>query len=199
MKLVLASVGRMKAGAEQTLFERYTDRIRPLLKPMGLTGFVSLECSEARMSDAAGRRREEARCLCDRIGLACDGGLVGGSAGRGRRSRQKSVRTGRVTKSGRAVKSGGSDLKLIVLDERGQHFTTRAFADQLVRFRAQETAQLVFVTGGADGIDPDLKARADLLWSLSRLTFPHMLARVILAEQIYRALSLGVGHPYHRD
>lgn len=198
MKLVLASVGRMKAGAEQTLFDRYADRIKPLLRPMGLTGLVSLECSEARQSDAAGRRREEARCLCDRIGLAGDGALATGRAGQGRAGRGRRSKR-KPAAAGRAMKAERDDLKLIALDERGQHFTTRAFADQLVRFRAQETAQLVFVIGGADGIDPDLKTRADLLWSLSRLTFPHMLARVILAEQIYRALSLGVGHPYHRD
>jgi 23S rRNA (pseudouridine1915-N3)-methyltransferase len=58
---------------------------------------------------------------------------------------------------------------------------------------------VAFVIGGADGLAPDLKAGADLLWSLSSLTLPHGLVRVILAEQLYRAATMLSGHPYHRE
>ena len=58
---------------------------------------------------------------------------------------------------------------------------------------------IAFIIGGADGLDDSIKSRADLLWSLSPLTLPHGLVRVVLAEQLYRASSLLSGHPYHRD
>lgn len=86
----------------------------------------------------------------------------------------------------------------VVLDERGRSLTTRALAEQLGRWRG-EGRDLVFVIGGADGLAPRIKQNAALLWSLSSLTLPHGLVRVILAEQLYRAGSLLAGHPYHRD
>lgn len=87
---------------------------------------------------------------------------------------------------------------LVALDEHGRQLTTTELADLLSRWM-QEGAQPCFVIGGADGLDASLKARADLLLGLSRLTLPHGLARVLLAEQLYRAVSLLKGHPYHRE
>jgi 23S rRNA (pseudouridine1915-N3)-methyltransferase len=87
---------------------------------------------------------------------------------------------------------------LIALDEHGRQLTTAELADLLSRWM-QEGAQPCFVIGGADGLDASLKSRADLLLGLSRLTLPHGLARVMLAEQLYRSISLLKGHPYHRD
>jgi 23S rRNA (pseudouridine1915-N3)-methyltransferase len=58
---------------------------------------------------------------------------------------------------------------------------------------------VAFIIGGADGLAPDIKKGASLLWSLSPLTLPHALVRVVLAEQLYRAASLLAGHPYHRE
>ncbi|MFZ9149977.1 MAG: 23S rRNA (pseudouridine(1915)-N(3))-methyltransferase RlmH, partial [Burkholderiales bacterium] len=75
---------------------------------------------------------------------------------------------------------------------------TRTLADHLERWRNDGRDNL-FVIGGADGLDESIKSRADLLWSLSPLTLPHGLVRVVLAEQLYRASSLLSGHPYHRD
>lgn len=87
---------------------------------------------------------------------------------------------------------------LVALDEHGRQLTTTELADLLSRWM-QEGAQPCFVIGGADGLDASLKSRADLLLGLSRLTLPHGLARVMLAEQLYRAVSLLKGHPYHRE
>jgi 23S rRNA (pseudouridine1915-N3)-methyltransferase len=87
---------------------------------------------------------------------------------------------------------------LVALDERGTQFTTRAFAAWL-KARMQEGDDLVFVIGGPDGLAPEVLARSRLRWSLSQLTLPHQLVRVLLAEQLYRAVSLLANHPYHRD
>jgi len=87
---------------------------------------------------------------------------------------------------------------LIALDERGTELSTRELAAWL-ETRMQEGEDLAFVIGGPDGLAPEVLARSKLRWSLSRLTLPHALARVLLAEQLYRAHSLLAGHPYHRD
>jgi len=82
--------------------------------------------------------------------------------------------------------------RLVALDERGKDLTTKQFAALL----GEPTA---FVIGGADGLDPAIKARATLLMRLSALTLPHALAQVVLCEQLYRAATLLTGHPYHRE
>ena len=86
---------------------------------------------------------------------------------------------------------------LVTLDERGKDFTTEALACQLARWRDDGLA-IALVIGGANGLAPEVKARARLSLRLSSLTLPHALARVLLAEQLYRAWSLLAGHPYHR-
>jgi len=87
---------------------------------------------------------------------------------------------------------------VVALDEKGSPWSTREFASRLERWRAS-TSALSFVIGSADGLDDGFKARAAARFSLSALTLPHALVRVVLAEQIYRAASLLAGHPYHRD
>lgn len=86
----------------------------------------------------------------------------------------------------------------VMLDEHGRSFPTRGLADHLERWR-REGRDVAFVIGGADGLDPQLKSGADLLWSLSPLTLPHGLVRVLLAEQLYRASAILANHPYHRE
>ena len=86
---------------------------------------------------------------------------------------------------------------LIALDERGKDWTTQQFADQLQRWR-DSADDIAFVIGGADGLDTELKQQARTLLRLSSMTLPHALARVMLAEQLYRAASMLAGHPYHR-
>ena len=94
-----------------------------------------------------------------------------------------------------AVPPGGVK---VALDERGKTVTTRAFADRLKYWMAHGS-DVCFLIGGADGLDNAVKDKADLVLSLSRLTMPHALVRVVLAEQLYRAVSIIRNHPYHRD
>jgi 23S rRNA (pseudouridine1915-N3)-methyltransferase len=87
---------------------------------------------------------------------------------------------------------------VVALDERGQPWTTRSLADHLGRWR-DEARDVAFVIGSADGLAPAVKRAAAAVVALSALTLPHGLVRVLLAEQIYRAVSLLSGHPYHRE
>ncbi|HVG04276.1 MAG TPA: 23S rRNA (pseudouridine(1915)-N(3))-methyltransferase RlmH [Burkholderiaceae bacterium] len=89
------------------------------------------------------------------------------------------------------------DAWLIALDEHGKDWTTQQFADQLRRWR-DFAHDIAFAIGGADGLDPGLKNEARTLLRVSSMTLPHALARVVLAEQLYRAASILAGHPYHR-
>ena len=91
-----------------------------------------------------------------------------------------------------------ADCVTVVLDERGRACTTRELAQRLEQWQA-ESRDLAFIVGGADGLDPALRSDAHSLWSLSPLTLPHGLVRVIVAEQLYRAVSILGNHPYHRD
>lgn len=86
----------------------------------------------------------------------------------------------------------------ILLDEHGQQFSSIELAAAIGKWR-QSGKTPCFIIGGADGIDDALRATADVTWSLSALTFPHALARVIVAEQVYRAWSINNQHPYHRE
>lgn len=86
----------------------------------------------------------------------------------------------------------------VVLDERGAGWSTRELAERIARWR-EFGRDVGFIIGGADGTAAALKEEADLLWSVSPLTLPHGLVRIVLAEQLYRAVSLLSGHPYHRE
>lgn len=95
----------------------------------------------------------------------------------------------------RAIPDGAA---LVVLDERGQMLSSPEFAARIAGFR-DAARDLAFVIGGTDGIDPGLRSRADLAVSFGRMVWPHMLVRVMLAEQIYRATTILAGSPYHRE
>ncbi len=88
--------------------------------------------------------------------------------------------------------------RLVALDEHGREVSTRDLADLLARWMA-DGRDVALVIGGADGLAANLLERAELKLALSRLTLPHALARVLLAEQMYRAISLLNNHPYHRE
>ena len=86
----------------------------------------------------------------------------------------------------------------LALDERGKTLSSPEFARKLSNWRDEGRSDLAIFIGGADGIAPDLRARADLSNSFGKMVRPHMLARVMLAEQLYRATSILAGTPYHR-
>lgn len=85
-----------------------------------------------------------------------------------------------------------------IMDERGKVMTSPSFADQLGGWRDQGRQDVAFVIGGADGLDPTFRAKADAALSFGKMVWPHMLVRVMLSEQLYRAASILSGSPYHR-
>jgi 23S rRNA (pseudouridine1915-N3)-methyltransferase len=98
----------------------------------------------------------------------------------------------------RMLKSAAKGARLMALDERGEQLDTRQLARRLSRWMG-EGRDLALMIGGPDGLAPACLRAAEERWSLSRLTLPHGLVRIVVAEQIYRAWSLFSGHPYHRD
>lgn len=89
--------------------------------------------------------------------------------------------------------------RLITLDERGSLITSPEFAQKLRHWADTGTDHAAFVIGGADGIDPSLRARADFSISFGKMVWPHMMVRLMLAEQLYRAATILAGSPYHRE
>lgn len=116
------------------------------------------------------------------------------------------ARRGKNDKSKNAMAAEGEqilvkidrDEQLVLLDERGKQLTSPTLAARLAEWQA-DGRDLCFVIGGPDGVSAACRERANFIWSLSDLTLPHGLARVLFAEQMYRAWSLQVGHPYHRE
>ncbi len=99
----------------------------------------------------------------------------------------------------RAALARRADKPVIVaLDEHGQSLDTAGFARQLARWREAGESEIAFLIGGADGLDQDLLRGSDLRLALGPMTWPHMLVRGLLAEQLYRAQQIAAGHPYHR-
>lgn len=95
----------------------------------------------------------------------------------------------------RAMPQGAT---LVTLDERGDVVSSPEFANRLAGWRDMGRSDVVFVIGGADGIAPSLRSRADWSLSFGRMVWPHMMVRVMLAEQLYRAAQILAGTPYHR-
>lgn len=98
-----------------------------------------------------------------------------------------------------ALKPHLADSHVIACDERGKARASRAFADEIAALRDRGVRRLVFLIGGADGLDPTLVAAAQGTLAFGPQTWPHALARVMVAEQIYRAASILAGSPYHRE
>jgi len=110
--------------------------------------------------------------------------------------------------SGEALKNAEAELllsgipekaKVVVLDEHGDTLSSRELAGKLQAWQNSGTDTVAFLIGGADGHGEKVKKRANLTLSFGRMTLPHFLMRVVLAEQIYRAQTILDGHPYHRD
>lgn len=159
MRLVLVSVGRMKAGPERLLFERYGKRLADGSRSAGFTGFDAREFDKSRARSAEMRQADEANAILS------------------------------------AVPRGGA---LTALDERGQPLTSEAFAAEIGAARDAGRSAYVVAIGGPDGLDGSLRAAASRIVSFGAMTWPHQLVRVMAAEQLYRALTILAGHPYHR-
>ena len=123
--------------------------------------------------------------------------------------RLDAIATAQRSKSGKAsdakdtegVKVLGNirpDDFVVLLDERGKALSSRELGQHLTEWQSAGR-DLCFVIGGPDGVSKECQARANFSWSLSRMTLPHGLARVMFGEQLYRAWTLTQGHPYHRD
>jgi len=91
------------------------------------------------------------------------------------------------------------DDYVVLLDENGTQLSSSELADILDALDMQTTKRVVFIIGGAYGVTNELKRRADVIWSLSALTFPHQLVRLLLVEQLYRANTIRRGEPYHHE
>lgn len=159
MKLLIAAVGKLKAGPERELYQRYSERTNQAGRRVGLGPLEIVELPESRAAAARTRMGEEAAKLLEH--------------------------------------TGDSDFR-IVLDETGKALTSRAFADALQGARDRGMRRTSFLIGGADGHGAAAREAANIVLSLSTMTLPHGLARIVLVEQIYRAVTLIAGHPYHR-
>lgn len=114
-----------------------------------------------------------------------------------KRAAGKNSRVVQEAEAKRILEACGKDY-IVALDERGAEVTTLQLADRIKQWlgNGRDVSLLI---GGADGLHPDLKKSADWLWSLSKLTLPHGMVRIVLSEQLYRAWSVINNHPYHRE
>jgi 23S rRNA (pseudouridine1915-N3)-methyltransferase len=144
VKLIVAAVGRLKAGPLRELQDEYLKRLA------AAASLVEVE-ERRKLPDL---RRREAELLLG------------------------------------AVPSG---MRVVALDERGRSLTSPDFARRL-----GDLGEAAFLLGGADGLDESVRTRADVVLALGAMTWPHLLARVMLLEQLYRATTILAGHPYHR-
>lgn len=159
MRLLLLSVGRLKAGPERELVARYEGRAATAARAARLAGFESREIDESRARRPDDRKAEEGKAL---LSLLPPGAF------------------------------------LIACDERGEAMTSPAFAREIGRARDAGVPTLALALGGPDGHAPSLLAAARLTLAFGAMTWPHQLARVMAAEQLYRAIAILSGHPYHR-
>lgn len=159
MRITIASIGRIKAGADRDLLARYVDRARKSGPSLGFSGPEIIELAESRASRAQDRKQAEAEALLAALPERCI---------------------------------------VVALDERGKTMPSEDFANRIGRWRDDGISDIAFVIGGPDGHGEALIARADMKLSFGAMTWPHQLVRILLAEQIYRAMSILAGHPYHR-
>jgi 23S rRNA (pseudouridine1915-N3)-methyltransferase len=160
MRLLIAAVGRLKAGPERELLERYVERANAAGRAVSLAPLEIAEIAESQARRPADRMAEEA------------------------------------TKLESVIPRGA---QRIVLDSGGRNLTSEDFAAKLAVFRDRGASAVAFVIGGADGLTKEATVSADLTISFGAATFPHQIVRILLAEQIYRAITILSGHPYHRS
>lgn len=159
MRLIVAAIGRLKAGPERELAERFRDRVAKAGRAVGLRDIEIVEIRESKAADVARRVLEESIALANII-------------------------------PERAV--------LVALDETGENLDSGSFTGVLRSWRDAGRPAAVFCIGGADGLGEDVRRRADLKLAFGTATWPHQLVRIMLLEQLYRAVTILAGHPYHR-
>lgn len=159
VRIVLAAVGKLKAGPDRDLFERYWERLEASGRKLGVSGVRVVELPESRAAATAERKADEAA---------------------------------------RLLKAIGAGVSVIALDEGGKSLTSQAFAAHVRRTLDGSIPELAILIGGPDGHGPAVLERANLVLNLGTMTLPHGLARIVIAEQLYRATTLLAGHPYHR-
>ncbi|PLW76414.1 23S rRNA (pseudouridine(1915)-N(3))-methyltransferase RlmH [Cohaesibacter celericrescens] len=159
MKLILAAIGRQKAGPETELALRYQDRAKKAGRTLGLAGPEIVEYSESRARSTGERKTQEA----DQLLKALPAGCI-----------------------------------IVALDEHGQNMSSESFAKLIDKHRNGGSPAMAFVLGGPDGHGQPLLDQAHVKLALGSMTWPHQIARVLLTEQIYRAITILTGHPYHR-
>ena len=109
------------------------------------------------------------------------------------------VKITELPESGGRLPPPAENSVTILLDEKGEQLGSQAFARKLEQWRDQGRREARFLIGGADGFDDEARAGADLLIAFGKATWPHLLARAMLAEQLWRATSILANHPYHRE
>jgi 23S rRNA (pseudouridine1915-N3)-methyltransferase len=159
MRLIVAAIGRLKAGPDRELAERFRDRVAKAGRAVGLRDIEIVEIRESKAADVARRVLEESIALANVI-------------------------------PERAI--------VVALDQTGENLDSGSFTGLLRSWRDGGRPAAVFCIGGADGLGQDLKRRADLTLAFGAATWPHQLVRIMLMEQLYRAVTILAGHPYHR-
>ena len=160
MRLIVAAIGRLKAGAERELAERYRDRVAKAGRAVGLRDIEIVEIRESRAPEVARRILEESIALANIV---------------------------------------PERAAVVALDSGGDNLDSGAIAGALRSWRDAGRPAAVLVIGGADGLGAELKRRADLTLAFGAATWPHQLVRIMLLEQLYRAVTILSGHPYHRE
>ena len=159
MRIIVAAVGRLKAGPETELAERYRKRAAQTGRNLGWRDVEIIEIRESRATEPAKRMLEESIALTT------------------------------IIPQGATV---------VLLDSRGDSLDSASIAAQFTKWGDNGKPAVVFVIGGADGLAPSLRDKAQLRLSFGTATWPHQLVRVMLLEQLYRASTILTGHPYHR-
>lgn len=159
MLIAIAAVGKLKAGPERELFDRFMARATEAGGKLGLS-FAIREFPESRARSATARKAQEATAIV--------AGIPSGAI-------------------------------VAALDATGKTIDSRAFAGRLAAWRDGGVSTVVLAIGGADGHGRALTEKAALRLAFGAMTWPHQLVRVMLAEQLYRAVTILSGHPYHRD
>ena len=109
------------------------------------------------------------------------------------------LKPGDSVREGPALLEASEGMYRIVLDERGQLWSSRELSQQVTQWERDARRDVALMIGGAEGHSPEVRSAADVIWSLTPLTLQHELALVVVAEQLYRAYTLRAGLPYHRD